>query len=217
MDQTPTQDSKPKSAGAIVGLVLGIIALLTSFLPFINNFSAVLAVVGVVFAIVGLVGTLRNKKSGKGMAIAATIVNVLAFIIVLATQSSYSAAIKDATEGSISTSSVSAAASPDAVSDAAQTQQATPASEKYAIADEQLEKDSYTAKITGTFTNLTDKKLSYVQLSYTIFDADGAQIGTAYANTNNLDAGGTWKYEAAYFSSDTDEVASYKLSDVSGF
>ena len=41
---------KPKSAMGIASLVLGIIALLTSFLPFINNFSALLAFLGTIFA-----------------------------------------------------------------------------------------------------------------------------------------------------------------------
>ena len=38
---------------------------------------------------------------------------------------------------------------------------------------------------------------SYLQIEYNLYDADGAQIGTALANINNLKAGGTWKFEAA--------------------
>lgn len=201
---------KSRSAAAIVGLVLGIIALATSFLPIINNFSFILAALGLVFAIVGLVGVLRGKKAGKCMAIASVIVNVLAAVIVLGTQSMYSAAIDDATKGVVSTSDGSAASS------TATANANEESADKYAIADEELTGDAYTTKITGVFTNTSGEKLSYVSVSYNLFDADGNQVDTAYANTSNLDAGGTWKFEATALSG-TDKVASFKLGDVTGF
>lgn len=194
---------KPKSAAAIVGLVLGIIALVTSFLPLINNLSFVLAAIGLVFAIVGLAGALRGKKAGKGMAIASVVVNVLAVVIVLGTQSMYAAAIDDATASLTS-------------NDAAATLDATAAADKYSITDEAMGGDAYSTKISGILTNNTNDQLSYVQVSYNLFDADGNQIGTALANTNNLDADGTWKFEATGMTA-VDKVANYKLGDVSGF
>ena len=72
------------------------------------------------------------------------------------------------------------------------------------------------AVIAGTLTNNTDSDKSYIQVEYVIYDADGAQIGTALANTNNLKAGGTWKFEAAS-TVEPDEVASWELADVTGF
>lgn len=92
------QYPKPKSGMAITGLVLGIIALLTSFLPIINNASFFLGLLGFIFALVGIVGVVRGKKSGKGIAIAALIITILSCVIVLATQSMYSAAIDEASE-----------------------------------------------------------------------------------------------------------------------
>ena len=77
------QAPKSKSAMAITGLVLGIIALLTSFLPIINNLSALLGILGLIFAIVGLVGVARGKKSGKGLAIAALIVRVCTALLLM--------------------------------------------------------------------------------------------------------------------------------------
>ena len=94
--ENQSSEVKGKSTAAIVGLVLGIVALVTSFVPFVNNLSFILALIGTVFAVVGLVGTLRGKRGGKGLAIASTIVNVLALVIVLATQSMYSAALDEA-------------------------------------------------------------------------------------------------------------------------
>lgn len=76
----------PMSAMAITSLVIGIIALLTSFIPIVNNGSGVLAALGVVFGVVGLVGIFKGKKRSKVFGIIAVALNVLAFIVVLATQ-----------------------------------------------------------------------------------------------------------------------------------
>lgn len=53
-----------------------------------------------------------------------------------------------------------------------------------------------TPKFNGTIKNNTDQELDYAEINITIYDKDGAQIGTALDNTNNLKAGGTWKFEA---------------------
>lgn len=92
-----------------------------------------------------------------------------------------------------------------------------PDPEPYTVVDETLISDNpYMAVIAGTLTNNTDSDKSYIQVEYVIYDADGAQIGTALANTNNLKAGGTWKFEAAS-TVEPDEVASWELADVTGF
>lgn len=89
--------------------------------------------------------------------------------------------------------------------------------EPYTVTDEQLDASNpYATYITGTLTNTTDNEVSYIQVEYNLYDADGAQIGTALANTNNLKAGGVWKFEAIGTAS-PDEVASFELVDVTGF
>lgn len=65
------QITTAKSGMAIAGFVLGIIALLTSLVPIVNNLSFFLAILGIIFTIVGLIGIMKGKKSGKGLAIAA--------------------------------------------------------------------------------------------------------------------------------------------------
>jgi len=206
-----SEQQTPRSVAAIVALVLGVIALVSSWVPIINNLSFIFALVGVAFAVVGLVGTLRGKKSGRGLAIASVVVNVAAVAIVLATQSAYSAAIDEAASGTVQTSDGASAAAPTAEG----TTSAEPA-DKYSIDGEELSGDAYSCKISGVYTNKAGKDLSYVQVSYNLFDADGNQIGTALANTNNLADGGTWKFEA-FGSAAVDEVASYKIGDVTGF
>lgn len=206
-----SEQQAPRSVAVIVALVLGVIALISSWAPIINNLSFIFALVGAVFAVVGLVGTLRGKKSGRGLAIASVVVNVAAVAIVLATQSAYSAAIDEAASGTVQTSDGASAAAPAA----GETTSAEPA-DKYSIDGEELTGDAYSCKISGVYTNKAGKDLSYVQVSYNLFDADGNQIGTALANTNNLADGGTWKFEA-FGSAAVDQVASYKIGDVTGF
>lgn len=86
-------NDRPASAAAIVGLVLGILAIATSWIPIVNNLSGILAMIGLVFSIAGVVGTVRGTKGGKGLAIAALVVNVLSLVIVLGLQSAWSAAL----------------------------------------------------------------------------------------------------------------------------
>ena len=84
---------KSTSAAAIVGLVLGILAIVTSWVPIVNNLSFIIGAIGLVFSVVGVVGTVRGTKGGKGLAIAALVVNALSLVIVLGLQSSWSAAL----------------------------------------------------------------------------------------------------------------------------
>ena len=60
-----------------------------------------------------------------------------------------------------------------------------PAPEPYTVTDEAMDSSNpYYAYITGNLTNNTEDEKSYIQVSYNLYDADGAQIGTALANTN---------------------------------
>lgn len=96
-------------------------------------------------------------------------------------------------------------------------QQPAEQTEPYTISDEQLDtSNGFAVYINGTLTNNTENEVNYIQVEYNLYDADGAQVGTALANTNNLKAGGTWKFEAVGTAS-PDEVASYERVDVTGF
>lgn len=108
------------SAMAIVGLVLGIVALATSWMPIFNNGSFFLALLGALFAIVGLVSTLRRTRSGKGLAIAGLIICIIACAAVLAAQQATSKAINDAVDNAKNSHAVTStsAAPADASGDA---------------------------------------------------------------------------------------------------
>lgn len=88
---------------------------------------------------------------------------------------------------------------------------------KYVITDEVFDtSDPYWARIKGALTNNSGRDLSYVQVEYVLYDADGAQIGNAFANTTNLKSGGVWKFEASVLE-DADSVARFELADVSAY
>jgi len=73
--------------------------------------------------------------------------------------------------------------------------------------------DDFTIKITGTVVNRRGKNLRYVQITYKLYDESGAQVGTALANINNLEPGGTWKFEAVGFR----KAKSFKLAELKGY
>lgn len=86
-----------KSALGITSLVLGIVGIVGSWIPILNNISFIIAILGVIFGAIGLRSVLKGTKAGKGITIAGFVISILACVIVLGTQSMYSKAIDDAT------------------------------------------------------------------------------------------------------------------------
>ncbi len=70
----------------------------------------------------------------------------------------------------------------------------------------------YYITITGTATNTYGKNISYVSVSFSVFDAEGAQIGNAMDNVSDLAAGVTWKFSAMGVLQSP--PAKYRLTDV---
>lgn len=88
---------------ALIALIVGILALILSWVPIVNNFAAILAVIGFILAIIALI---INRKNKKTLSIVSLVISALAFIIVLATQSFYSKTIDDAFDTKASSSKV---------------------------------------------------------------------------------------------------------------
>lgn len=74
-------ENTKKSGLAVTSLVLGIIAIATSFLPVVNNGSIVLGIIAVIFGLIPLF-----KKKSKGKAVAGIIFGVLAVVFSFALQ-----------------------------------------------------------------------------------------------------------------------------------
>lgn len=88
--------------------------------------------------------------------------------------------------------------------------------EKFSLISDEISTDSFgTTYIEGEIKNNTDKTYSYVQVTFNLYDSNGAQIGTAVDNINNLEPKGVWKYKAMGLT--TEKVASYKFVEITGW
>lgn len=189
--QTPPPAPEPagKSGLAIAGLVLGIVAVATSFMPIINNASFFIGLVGLVLGIIGLVQTHKGTKSGTGISVAAIILNVVACIAVVASQAFYSAAIDEAfSSAGITTSSSSSASQGSASSQSSSTgqiaAQATAAESEYVVTiDSATTGTDYQGNpavmVTFTWTNNSSKTASFGSVLYAKCFQDGIQCETA--------------------------------------
>lgn len=148
----------------------------------------------------------KKKPIGKIIAVVAVVLVIVALFGSGSESKDYSAdSSETATDVSQEGSSENASSEQDS------------AAVKYAVTDEVLDtSDPYFAYIKGTLANNSGKDLSYIGVEYVLYDADGAQIGTAYANTSSLKADGIWKFEAAILD-DVESVASYELADVTAW
>lgn len=90
--------------------------------------------------------------------------------------------------------------------------------EKFTLESSSItERNSFAVYIGGTIKNNTNKQYSYVQVTFNVYDADGAQLGTAIDNINNLEANGVWKYNAMFMGNDVSNASSYKLVEITGW
>lgn len=170
------------SGAAIAGLVLGVIAVVSSWIPIVNNFSFFLALIGLVISIVGLVGVLRGKHVGKGLAVAALVINIVAAGIVLVTQSAMSAAIDEVTGGTVSTEEQST--DQDEAADVQDAQQSDAQGAEYAVT---IDGCTVTTDYEGapaiivdyTFTNNSDDETSFAVACYAKVFQNGVQLDSA--------------------------------------
>lgn len=72
----------------------------------------------------------------------------------------------------------------------------------------------YSAKVTGVAKNTTNKNYSYASLEFSVYDASGNNLGTAWANINNLASGDTWRFEATLLQFPDSRPATYKLVEI---
>ena len=67
--------------------------------------------------------------------------------------------------------------------------------------------------IVGSVRNMSAKQYRYVQVQFTLYDKDGAQVGSALANVNNLEAHGLWKFKAIVLE---DSAMKAKFAELTG-
>ena len=207
---------------AVASLVLGIVALVTSILPIINNFSFLLAILGIVFAIIGLVGISKGKKSGKGLGIAGLVLSVIAFILVLVMQSAFSAALDQAMEESgLDTATAQGAAVEDsgsATEPQAAEQSASDAAAYGVTIDGCRVTEDYqgnpAAVVTYTFTNNSDEATSPAVAVHAKAFQNGTELELAVVadaeesgkSMNEVKSGSSITYESAYELADMSDL-----------
>ena len=92
----PSGPPPKRGAGlAIASMVLGIIALLLSWVPIVNNVAAIIAIVGLGLGIPALIRARRGTHNGMGLAITGLVTSVLAIVLVILTQMLFVAAIDE--------------------------------------------------------------------------------------------------------------------------
>lgn len=196
-------EEKKKSGLATAGMVLGIVGICTSFIPFINNLSLVMAIIAFIFGIIALV-----KKAGSGKAAAAIILAVFTVIITLSMQNSFSNSL-DKTNKELDK----------AVGNS--TEEILKNDANVVLNKFEVIKDKYgyeDTELKVSVTNKTSDKKSF-NIHIEAVDNTGARIGDDYVYANDLGAGQTQEFKTfTYVSSDKVETmknATFKIVEVS--
>ncbi len=90
--------------------------------------------------------------------------------------------------------------------------------EKFSLVEDYIspESNDFSTYIEGKIINNSNKELSYIQVTYSIYDEEGNTIGTCLDNENNLDAHGTWKFKALCVEG-VSNVSKYELKEITGW
>lgn len=212
MNNVQTDTNKPRSGFAIAALVLGIVAAATSFMPIINNASFFIALIGLILAIVAIAGIRKGKNSGKGLAVAGLVLSIVAGLLVLGTQTFYSAVLNEAVDQSTQQlNKMTGDATDDILG----------VDVEVTIGDYSISKDQYglvKSDLPVTVTNLLKEPASF-WINVEAVDANGSRINDDTVIVNDLGAGQSTKLDAfAFVSSDDYEAmknASFSIISVS--
>ncbi len=164
------EKSVNKSGFAVAALVLGIVGIVFSFIPIINNGAFVLGVLAAIFGIISLA-----KKASKGKAIAGLVLGILAIVITLVMQSAFSSALDDTSKKLDKATGNS-------------TNEVLKKEINVTLGTFEANKDEYgivSTKLPITVKNITDKKHSY-SIHIEAVDANGKRIADDYVNVNDL-------------------------------
>lgn len=198
-------EKKNSSGLAAAGMVLGIIGVVLSFIPIINNIAFFIGILALIFGIIGIV-----KKAGKGKAIAGIVLGILSIVITLAMQSTVSDAIDETSKELDKITGNS-------------TEEVLKTEANVTLGDLQISKDEYgltDSKMVVTVKNITDKKKSY-SFHIGAVDANGNRIDEDYVYANDLSAGQTQNFEIFTYIEDSKidgmKAATFKIIEASAY
>ena len=198
-------EKKNSSGLAAAGMVLGIIGVVLSFIPIINNIAFFIGILALIFGIIGIV-----KKAGKGKAIAGIVLGILSIAITLAMQSAVSDSIDETSKELDKITGNS-------------TEEVLKTEVNVTLGDLQISKDEYgltDSKMVVKVKNITDKKKSY-SLHIEAVDANGNRIHEDYVYANDLSAGQTQNFEIFTYIEDSKidamKAATFNIIEASAY
>lgn len=168
-----------KSGFATASLVLGIIGLCTSFIPFINNLSAILGLIAIIFGIVSLC-----KKASKRMAIFGIVISILTIVAVVNSQKTLSDSL-DAVSKELDKAAGNSM------------EEILKNDADVTLGNFEVTKGSYgitDTKLTVKVTNKTSEKKSF-NFHIEAVDTTGARINEDYVYANDLAAGQSQSFD----------------------
>lgn len=98
--------------------------------------------------------------------------------------------------------------------EAAKTQE--PVKKEYEFSGVKMESDDFATYVKGVLTNNGGAK-GYVQVLIPCYDKDGAKLGDALDNVNNIEANGKWKFKAMFIGDEKPAKCDVEKVEVSGF
>ena len=86
----------------------------------------------------------------------------------------------------------------------------------YDISEITVKNDGYSTYVSGVLTNNGGGK-GYVQIMIPCYDKDGAKMGDALANVNDIEANGKWKFKAMFLGTEAPDNCDISKAVVTGF
>lgn len=165
---------KRQSALGVTSLVLGIIAIIIAFIPFLNIISLPTAVVAIVFGII----TVIRISVKKAFAISGIILSVLAIVIAFSI-TIFAINMLDKSGKEL-----------DRI--AKESLERT----KMDVTNVELKIDENSTKVTGKIKNISGEKKEVITIVVPVVDKDtGKLIIDLYGVSRNLDVNGIWDFE----------------------
>lgn len=210
----PAPMPRKGNALALTGMILGVVALLLCLIPLVNGFAAFLGVLALVFGIVGLVKA-RDGRPGRGMAVAAIILAVLAGIG-FAVSTAFTVAAVDAMDTAVDELD----ADLDRI-DGSATDDLLATDVSVELGAFEAESDEFglvESALPVTVTNTADEAFSYT-IQIEAVDADGNRLADDYVYADEL-APGQKKDEKVFLFVEDDQVeamqaATFQIVEVS--
>ena len=161
---------KRQSALGVASMVLGIIAIVISFAPFINIVILPLAIIAILFGIL----TLIRRSVKKSFAISGIILSIIAIVIAF----------------SITLFAIT-------MTELERIARESKERKKYEVTNVELKVDETSTKVTGKIKNLSGEKKDLVVVSIPVVDKEtGKTIIDLFSVSRNLNINGVWEFEA---------------------